>query len=51
MWALQNPPRSDVYLVHVDSGGADPSYARAEREEGDGQDGAAAGETHSDEET
>lgn len=43
--------RSDVYLVDEDSGGAGPSDGCGEREEGDGQDVAAAGVAHSDEET
>lgn len=33
-------------MVHIDSGGGDPSYGRGEREEGDGEDVVAAHVTH-----
>lgn len=38
-------------MVDVDSGGGCPSYGCGEREEGDGEDVAAAGVTHSHEES
>lgn len=47
----RHPPRSDVDLVHEDSGGAEPSCGGGEREEGDGEDVVAAGVNHSHEES
>ncbi len=38
-------------MVHVDSGGAGPPYGCGQCEEGDGEDVAAAGVTHSHEES